>query len=54
MWGSELDGLSLAYLHAGLSHHPLAFGGCSEGFVESLVHKSRRGRWGMSPSWTAS
>jgi hypothetical protein len=46
-------GLSLAYLHVGRSHLPLAFGECSGGFVESLVHKIRRVQWEMSPSWTA-
>jgi len=39
-----------AYRHADRSHLPLAFVECSEGFVESLVHTNRRGKWGMSPS----
>lgn len=42
-------GQPLAYLHAALNHLLLAFVGCSEGFVESLVHTSRRVKLGMSP-----
>ena len=48
----ETNRQSLAYLHAGQSHLLLAFVGCSEGFVESLVHTSRKAKRGMSPYWT--
>jgi hypothetical protein len=49
MWRSEPGGQSLAYLHVGRSHLLLAFVGYSVGFVESLVHTSRRAKRGMSP-----
>jgi hypothetical protein len=49
---SERGGQSQANLHAGRSHRLLAFVGCSEGFVEILVHTSRKAKRGMSPSCT--
>ena len=49
LWRSERGGQSLTNLHAGRNHLLLAFVGCSEGFVESLVHTSQRGKRGMSP-----
>lgn len=49
---SERGGQSQAHLHAGRSHRLLAFVEYFEGFVETLVHTSRRAKRGMSPSCT--